>query len=179
MNAGWTTVYDVSRDGIGIIPWIIALVWLAGLGFGLVLALGTLVLRFGRALAILWLTGWTVMGGVGVGNMFYQYAANVRALHGGTCELAEGHISRFHRQNIGEKSSEHFVVGGREFRYSRDNLANSALRDSDGREAARLRPCRRPGQVRCQARGSAMRGSGAGLRGPRERPSRGLGRSPM
>ena len=132
MNAGWTTVYDVSRDGIGIIPWIIALVWLAGLGFGLVLALGTLVLRFGRALAILWLTGWTVMGGVGVGNMFYQYAANVRALHGGTCELAEGHISRFHRQNIGEKSSEHFVVGGREFRFSRDNLANSALRDSTG-----------------------------------------------
>lgn len=60
-----------------------------------------------------------------------NYAANVYALKAGTCQIAEGPIKSFHPQNIMRKGdSEHFAVGGDEFRYDYDNLGRGGLRSS-------------------------------------------------
>jgi hypothetical protein len=125
----WITLYDVSRDGIGFIPWLLALFWVAGIIGG---ALFVLISPTGRFFLSLWLTFWLVAGGFGLGyGVFHNYAANVHALKAGSCEIAEGPIENFHPQNIMRKGdSEHFVVGGHEFRYDYDNLGSGGLRSS-------------------------------------------------
>ena len=49
----WITLYDVSRDGIGIVPWFFALMWIAGIIGG---ALFVLTSPIGRLFLALWLT---------------------------------------------------------------------------------------------------------------------------
>jgi hypothetical protein len=129
MHGSWITLYDVSRDGIGIIPYFLALIWVAGIvGAAIALKKGP-----ARLFVWLWLAFWLVAGGVGYGNVFYQYAANRRALRAGTCQTTEGFIENFHRQNPMKKGdSEHFVVAGRQFEYSSGNLGGSGMRSSAG-----------------------------------------------
>jgi hypothetical protein len=124
----WITLYDVSRDGIGIIPWFLAAIWVAGIvGGGMLLKKSPIA----RLFLSLWLVFWLVAGGVGYGNVFYQYAANRRALKAGSCQITEGPIENFHRQNPWKKGdSEKFVVGRHEFSYSSANLGGSGLRSS-------------------------------------------------
>ena len=125
----WITLYDVARDGIGIIPWILALIWVAGI----VGALVALKKGPARLFVAMWLTFWLVAGAIGYGNVFYQYFANTRALRAGTCETTEGFIENFHGQNPMKKGdSEHFSVAGREFHYSSANLGASGMRSSAG-----------------------------------------------
>ena len=124
----WITLYDVSRDGIGVIPWFLAAIWVAGIIFG-----GISIKKnpIGRFFVSLWLVFWLVAGGFGYGGVFYQYAANLRALRTGSYETLEGPIENLHRQNPMKKGdSEHFVVDGREFEYSSANLGGSGLRSS-------------------------------------------------
>jgi hypothetical protein len=87
----WITLYDVSRDGIGFIPWLLAAFWVAGIiGGGL--------------FVLIWLTFWLVAGGFGLGyGVFNNYAANVHALKAGSREIAEGPIESFHLQTIMRK----------------------------------------------------------------------------
>jgi energy-coupling factor transporter transmembrane protein EcfT len=129
MQGPWITLYDVSRDGIGIIPWFLALMWIAG-----IIAGGIFVKKspIGRIFLSLWLVFWLLLGGFGIGwSIFYHYAANVHALKAGSCQIAEGPIANFHPQNIMRKGdTEHFVVGGRQFRYDYDNLGGGGLRSS-------------------------------------------------
>ena len=128
-NAMWITLYDVSRDGIGFIPWFLALMWIAGIiGGGLFL----LISPIGRFFLTLWFVFWVVAGGFGLGyGVFYNYAANVHALKAGSCQIAEGPIESFHPQNIMRKGDdEHFVVAGHEFTYEYDNLGGGGLRSS-------------------------------------------------
>lgn len=124
----WITLYDVSRDGIGIIPWFLAAIWVAGIsGGGMLLKKSPIA----RLFLSLWLAFWLAAGGVGYGNVFYQYSANLRALRTGSCEIAEGTIANFHPENVMRKGdSEHFVVAGHEFTYSSGNLGGSGLRSS-------------------------------------------------
>ena len=124
----WITLYDVSRDGIGFIPWFFALFWIAG-----IVGVGIAIKRSpnGRFFLTLWMAFWLVAGGVGMWSVFYQYAANVRALKAGTCAIAEGPIENFHPQNIMRKGDdEHFVVDGHQFRYAYDTLGGGGLRSS-------------------------------------------------
>jgi hypothetical protein len=124
----WITLYDVSRDGIGIIPWFLAAFWVAGIA-----GVGVAIKRTptNRGFLGVWLLFWLVAGGFGIGNVFYNYASNLRALRAGSCGIAEGPIANFHPQNIMRKGdSEHFIVGGREFSYDYDNLGGSGLRSS-------------------------------------------------
>jgi hypothetical protein len=124
----WITLYDVSRDGIGIIPWFLAALWVAGIIAGGIFLKRTPIARL---FVSLWSVFWLVAGGFGIGNVFYNYAANLRGLKAGSCEIAEGTIANFHAQNIMRKGdSEHFVVGGHEFTYDYDNLGGSGLRSS-------------------------------------------------
>lgn len=124
----WITLYDVSRDGIGFIPWFFALFWVAGIIGG---TFFLLVSPIGRFFLSMWMLFWLVAGGVGMWSMFYQYAANLHALKAGTCQIAEGPIESFHPQNIMRKGDdEHFVVGGHQFRYEYDNLGSSGLHNS-------------------------------------------------
>jgi energy-coupling factor transporter transmembrane protein EcfT len=125
----WITLYDVSRDGIGIVPWFFALMWIAGIIGG---ALFVLTSPIGRLFLALWLTFWLVAGGFGLGySVFYNFAANVHALKAGSCQIVEGPIANFHPQNIMRKGdSEHFVVAGHEFTYEYDNLGGGGLRSS-------------------------------------------------
>ena len=124
----WITLYSVSRDGIGFIPWFFAVMWLAGI-IGGVIAITTT--PFFRGFMFLWLLLWCGMGGLGIGNVFYQYSANLRALKAGSCEVVEGPIENLHRQNVMLKGdNEHFVVGSRQFQYSDGNLSGSGLRSS-------------------------------------------------
>jgi hypothetical protein len=124
----WITLYDVSRDGIGFIPWILALFWVAGI-VGAAIALKKS--PFGRPFLYFWLAFWLAAGGVGYGNVFHQYAANRHALKAGTCAIAEGPIENFHPQNIMRKGDdEHFVVSGHQFRYEYDNLGGGGLHSS-------------------------------------------------
>lgn len=124
----WITLYDVSRDGIGIIPWFLALMWVAGVIGGVFFVL---VSPLGRLFLWLWLSFWLVAGGFGIGYVFHNYAANLYALKAGACQIAEGPVENFHPQNIMRKAdSEHFVVGGHEFRYDYDNLGGGGLRSS-------------------------------------------------
>jgi len=128
MQAPWITLYDVSRDGIGIIPWFLALVWVAG-----IFAAAITLKRNpdGRLFLSLWLIFWLVAGGFGYGNIFYRYAANLHALKAGSYEITEGPIENLHRQNpVRKGDQEHFVVGGREFEYSSASLGGSGLRSS-------------------------------------------------
>ena len=128
MQASWITLYDVSRDGIGFIPWIFALFWVAGIIGGAMFLKRSPI---GRLFLSLWMAFWLVAGGVGMWSVFYQYAANLRALRAGTCQTAEGPIASFHPQNMMRKGdSEHFVVGGHQFRYDYDNLGGGGLRSS-------------------------------------------------
>jgi hypothetical protein len=69
------------------------------------------------------------MGGVGVGNMFYRYAANYRALRNGSCEITEGRIAKF-RPISGKGGYEEFEVSGHHFGYAYNNLGGSGLRFS-------------------------------------------------
>jgi hypothetical protein len=125
----WITLYDVSRDGIGSIPWLLAAFWVAGIIGG---GLFVLISPIGRLFLSLCLTFWLVAGGFGLGyGVFNNYAANVHALKAGSREIAEGPIESFHLQNIMRKGdSEHFVVGGYEFRDDDDNLGGGGLRSS-------------------------------------------------
>jgi energy-coupling factor transporter transmembrane protein EcfT len=125
----WITLYNVSRDGIGIIPWFLALMWVAGIIGG---AFFLLVSPIGRLFVSLWFVFWVVAGGFGLGySVFYSYAANVYALKAGSCQIVEGPIANFHPQNIMRKGdSEHFAVGGHEFRYDYDNLGGGGLHTS-------------------------------------------------
>ncbi len=124
----WITLYDVSRDGIGIIPWFLAALWVAGIiGGGISIKKNPI----GRIFVSLWLAFWLVAGGFGYGAVFYQYAVNLRALRTGSYETVEGPIENLHRQNPMKKGdSEHFVVDGHEFQYSSANLGGSGLRSS-------------------------------------------------
>lgn len=125
----WITLYDVSRDGIGIAPWALLAMWLAGL-FAVGVALRAV--PFFRWFLALWLAAWTLMGGFGLGNVFYQYVANIRALKSGSCEVVEGPIRNFHPQvAVGHGNHESFEVGGHEFSYSATNLGSGGLRDSN------------------------------------------------
>lgn len=130
MGSNWVTLYDVSHDGIGVIPWLFAAMWVVGL-----CAVG-IALRKNRATAtrlflLLWLVAWAVIGGIGIGNVFYQYAANCHALKTGSCNITEGPIGNFHRQNPFVKGdSERFVVSGHQFEYSSANLGGGGLRSS-------------------------------------------------
>jgi hypothetical protein len=130
MHPSWITLYDVTRDGNGIVPWILALLWVAAIAGGV-----TAVKKSpaGRLFVSLWLVFWVIAGGVGFGNVFYQYESNFRALRRGTCETTEGFVENFHRQNPMKKGdTEHFALAGREFRYSSANLGGSGLRSSAG-----------------------------------------------
>jgi hypothetical protein len=100
MQVSWITLYDVSRDGIGIIPWFLALIWIAGIIGG-----GIFIKRSpnARLFVSLWMFFWLAAGGLGYGNVFYQYAANRRALKEGSCEITEGSITKLHRQNPTKK----------------------------------------------------------------------------
>ena len=78
----WITLYDVSRDGIGIIPWFLAAFWVGGI-IGGVITLKRV--PTGRLFLSLWLTFWLVAGGFGIaGGVFYNYAANLHALKAGS-----------------------------------------------------------------------------------------------
>jgi hypothetical protein len=125
----WITLYDVSRDGIGIIPWFLAALWVAGIIGGGILLRRTPIARL---FVLFWLIFWLGAGGFGIGwSVFYNYAANLRALKAGSCEIAEGPIANFHAQNIMRKGdSERFVVAGHEFAYDYDNLGGGGLRSS-------------------------------------------------
>lgn len=128
MQASWITLYDVSRDGIGFIPWSFAVFWLAGIIGG-----GMLLKRIpiARIFLSLWMVFWLAAGGAGIWSIFYQYAANLRALKAGSCQITEGPVANFHPQNIMRKGdSEHFVVAGHEFTYDYDNLGGGGLRSS-------------------------------------------------
>src|SRR5579859_3582371 len=126
----WITLYDVSRDGIGIIPWLFAIFWIAGI-IAVPLAVRKRSNRRG-ALSI-WLALWVLLGGFGLGNVFYQYFANIHALKTGACQMVEGPIAGFHPQDHRRKGdSEQFVVGGQAFLYSSSNLAGGGLRSSAG-----------------------------------------------
>jgi len=128
MGNGWITLYSVSRDGIGIIPYFLVLIWLAGI-VGAAIAIKKSSPR--RLFLYFWLAFWLAAGGLGYGNVFYQFAANLRALKAGACVIAEGPIEYLHRQNPMKKGdSEHFVVDGHEFEYSSANLGGSGLRSS-------------------------------------------------
>jgi hypothetical protein len=128
MQATWITLYDVSRDGIGFIPWFIATTWTAGIiGGGIFFKKSP----GARLFLSLWLIFWLVVGGFGIGNVFYNYAANLRALRSGSCQVTEGPITNFHPQNIMRKGdTEYLVVAGHEFTYDYDNLGGSGLRSS-------------------------------------------------
>lgn len=125
----WITLYDVSRDGIGVIPWFLAVFWVAGIIGG---GIFVMISPIGRFFLSLWMAFWLVAGGFGLGySVFYSYAASVHALKAGSCQIAEGPIANFHPQNIMQKGdSEHFVVSGHEFRYDNDNLGGGGLRSS-------------------------------------------------
>jgi hypothetical protein len=124
----WITLYDVSRDGIGIIPWFLAAIWVGGIIGGVIAIKKNPI---GRLPVSLWLAFWLVAGGFGYGNVFYQYAVNLRALRTGPWETIEGPIENLHRQNPMQKGDrEHFVVDGHEFEYSSANLGGSGLRSS-------------------------------------------------
>jgi hypothetical protein len=136
----WATLYDVSREGIGLIPWFFAAMWLAGLCAGVVaLKLAGIFAVAGpkkahptRTFLVLWLLGWTLMGGFGIGNVFYQYAANNHALRAGSCAVVEGPIENFHHQDPWKKGdSERFSVNGHSFSYSSANLGGGGLRSSN------------------------------------------------
>ncbi len=124
----WITLYDVSRDGIGIIPYFLAALWVAGIiGGGIMLKRNPTA----RVFLSLWMIFWLVAGSVGYGNVFYQYEANLRALRTNSCETVEGPIENLHRQNPMKKGDiEHFVVDGHEFQYSSATLGGSGLRSS-------------------------------------------------
>src|SRR5262249_55578090 len=127
-ESSWITLYDVSRDGVGLVPWLLATVWLAGICAG---ATAVKKWPFGRTFISLWLVGGTVVGSIGFGNVFYQYAANFHALKSGSCTIAEGPITDFHPQ-VQAKKEEEFIVGGQHFGYSMSNLGGGGLRNSAG-----------------------------------------------
>jgi hypothetical protein len=128
MHGSWITLYDVTRDGLGVIRWVFALLWIGGI-IGAIVAIKKE--SAARLFLSFWLLFWLVAGGIGFGNVFFQYSANVRALRGGTCEQVEGFIASFHPQNIMQKGdSEHFAVSGHEFEYDYDNLGGGGLRSS-------------------------------------------------
>jgi hypothetical protein len=128
MESSWITLYDVSRDGLGLAPWLPAAVWLAGICAG---ATAVKKSPSGRTFISLWLVAWTVMGSIGFGNVFYQYAANLHALKSGSCTIAEGPITNFQPQVQANKEEE-FVAGGQHFGYSMSNLGSGGLRSSAG-----------------------------------------------
>jgi hypothetical protein len=129
VESTWLTQYDVSRDGIGLIPWFFAAMWLAGICAG---GVGFKKTQAGRGFLSVWLFAWVVMGGVGIGNIFYQYVANYHALRAGSCTIVEGPVINFHRQNPWKKGdSESFSVRGHQFSYSAAMLGGGGLRNSD------------------------------------------------
>jgi hypothetical protein len=125
----WITLYDVSRDGMGILPSLLTLFWVAGI-IGAAIALKKS--PSGRPFLYFWMAFWLVAGSFGLGyGVFYNYAVNVHALKADTCAIIEGPIENFHPQNIMRKGdSEHFVVEGHEFRYAYDTLGGGGLRSS-------------------------------------------------
>lgn len=81
MQLPWITLYDVGRDGIGLAPWVFVTVWLGAI---VAVAIAIRKTPVARLFLCLWLFLWVSLGGFGLGNVFYQYAANYRALKSGT-----------------------------------------------------------------------------------------------
>ena len=87
--------YDVSRDGIGLAPILLTLTWLAGLAGGIVIAIRRPI---GRRFIYAWLVAWTIMGGVGFGNVWYQHIKRVRELGSGGYRVVERRAPTFRPQ---------------------------------------------------------------------------------
>src|SRR5262245_48194715 len=131
MDSTWITLYDVSRDGIGFIPWFGAGMWLAGICGGAVAFTRSREGKMVRVFLFCWLAFWIIMGGFGFGNVLYRYAANYHALKTGSCRIVEGPMMNFRRQDPYQKTYEEFVVSGQKFAYSESNLGGGGLRNSD------------------------------------------------
>ena len=80
-----------------------------------------------------WLAFWILFGTFVFGSIFSQYYSNKRALKLGKYQITEGVISQFHHQDHRIKGdSERFVVSGKNFSYSNENLGGAAMRSSKG-----------------------------------------------
>ena len=129
--AGFQTFFDVSQDwGELLIPLLLTIGWL--LGYFVVIKVVRSSSSSGgpRVFLWVWLTGWTVGGGFGFGNVWYQHFRCVRQLRSGNCRVVEGPITSFRPEQ--GKVSEQFAVGGVTFEYYSANLGGGGMRSSGG-----------------------------------------------
>lgn len=134
MNNSWVVLYDVTRNGIGIFPWLFFFIaWIGGdilAGFSL---RNPEERRRASKLLWVWLIAWNLGWGFGTVGVLSQYISNRNALKSGNYEISEGYVTDFHRQIRWKKGDlEHFAVSGKVFQYSSAMLGGAAMRSSDG-----------------------------------------------
>ena len=129
MSGSWVTLYDVTRDGIGSLPWlniIIGLVVICGAGTGL-----KAVTKY-RVLVRIVLVLAACAACLDIGNCLYQLVANRRALQASRCEVTEGRIARFYCEDRSTGSYEGFEVAGKAFFYSSRDARGGGMTNSAG-----------------------------------------------
>jgi hypothetical protein len=148
---GYVVVYDILRDGIGVVPVAVCLGMLIPFGVVLGLLVAQRKQRKPVVGGVVWLVLWGTASLLGGGNVLYQHFRCVVWARSGDFQVLEGRVTQFHPMARG-KGSENFTVNGVTFSYGDRNLGQGGFRYSFGsggqlHEGVQVRVSHREGRI--------------------------------
>src|SRR5207253_2173954 len=124
-----TVIYDITRDGVGVAPIGVLLMWLGG---AVVVVVAALRPRGPRRIpvpgAALWLALWLTIGGFGIGNVFYQHFRCRAWAASGSFDVVQGVVTDYQPEASSPRKSERLTVGGHTWTYGTANLGSGGYR---------------------------------------------------
>lgn len=148
---GYVVVYDILRDGIGLVPVGVCLAMLAGLGLGIFVFVK--LRRESKPVGglVVWLLLWAAGTLFGGGNVLFQHFRTAAWARSGNFEVVKGPVTDFQPHTRSHKR-ESFIVQGLTFEYSDANLSRGGFRYSFGPDGlmhvgAHVRVAHREGRI--------------------------------
>jgi hypothetical protein len=127
-------VYDITKT---LPPNQVLLPWLGGLVIGIVIMISTIISNrsrsykiFGLIFSGFWLTLWLCFGGLGFGNVFYQYYKCVDWAKSGDYSIITGNVAEFDPMPYGGHKMESFSVNEVHFEYSDYDLSQCGFNNT-------------------------------------------------
>jgi hypothetical protein len=130
----YQVVYDITKTAP---PLRELMSWLGGLLIGILIIVGIFALsrnKLARNIVLvvgsLWLIGWLGLGGLGIGNITYQYYKCVNWVKSGDYSIITGTVTDFDPMPYGGHKSENFSVDGVHFEYSDFDLSKCGFNNT-------------------------------------------------
>jgi hypothetical protein len=151
---GFVVVYDVLEENLLVSSIGPALFVLCGAAFGSALLIRARRVKspFQIGFAIVWLVLWAGLGGVGLGNVFYQRWRCISWARAEDFAVVEGRVHDFVPMPYAGHADESFGVGDTRFSYSDFNISkggfnNTASHGGPIREGLYVRVSHRNGRI--------------------------------